>query len=373
MVCYLPDYNSPHPSHPPLDQDIRHRFADIICSWMLRRQFTCLCDSEKEWIELGFARFRTRPQDPCGEQIVVDEPLIILAAAQYLNAHTTFGLHNHVLNKLNHAAGRGTHFEEFLAVYFAQAFGPTVCLCDLFYFGNDVPIWAESEGVELVAASRDRSFHITRHFCGDPVGTSSSLCCDLQHAADTVEWFRNPNTVLCFPDIHLGPDIVFFLRLSDGSIICVIIQAKFHSQLRLSKSNQADAVSTLKPSDFYRNDVSSPHALVNSVDPPLLQKLTLSYWNRYCEDIYHSVCGLSKIDDEKWFPGQLPFLRVLATFPAEPHKEDAPIVTLNMDYCIEKMDKENALVNLITALVPPTKRRNDQVGRPGSKKLKKEL
>jgi hypothetical protein len=32
-------------------------------------------------------------------------------------------------------------------------FGPDVCLCNVFDFGEDVPIWAQSNGVELVTLS----------------------------------------------------------------------------------------------------------------------------------------------------------------------------------------------------------------------------
>ena len=65
-----------------------------------------------------------------------------------------------VLKGLSCTAGRGT---EFLAVYFAQAFGPDVRLCDVFDFGEDIPIWAQSEGVELVALSSDGNHHVVDH------------------------------------------------------------------------------------------------------------------------------------------------------------------------------------------------------------------
>jgi hypothetical protein len=39
-------------------------------------------------------------------------------------------------------------------------FGPNVRLCDVFDFGEDVPIWARLEGVELVAWSPDGDHHV---------------------------------------------------------------------------------------------------------------------------------------------------------------------------------------------------------------------
>lgn len=75
---------------------------------------------------------------------MVDKPLIILAATHHLAMDTGGGLVNDVLKGLGCAAGQGTKLKEFLAVYFAQAFGPNVHLCDVFDFGEDIPIWAQS-------------------------------------------------------------------------------------------------------------------------------------------------------------------------------------------------------------------------------------
>jgi hypothetical protein len=59
------------------------------------------------------------------------------------------------------------------------------------------------------------------------MGPSSSLSCDPKDAKETVDWFRKPYALMCFPDNLLGPDLVFFIRLSDGRVLCVIVQAKF--------------------------------------------------------------------------------------------------------------------------------------------------
>lgn len=239
-----------------LDPKIVHRFGDIICSWMLRRQYIALDDDEKQWVELGFARFRD-PKDTSSERVLVDEPLIILAATHHLNMHTTVGLSDHVLNGLGCAAGRGTKFEEFIAVYLVQAFGSNVCMCDVFDFGADIPMWAESRGVELVVLGAEGEYRTVNHSSNRLVGPSGTLSCNLTRAMETVKWFQRPYTAMCFPDIHFGPDITFFIRLSDGRILCVILQVKFRSRPCLSKGEQDDSVSTLIHSQFYSNKVST--------------------------------------------------------------------------------------------------------------------
>jgi hypothetical protein len=60
---------------------------------------------------------------------------------------------------------------------------------------------------------------------------------------------------MCFPDIHFGPDIVFFVRLGKKTNICIVLQARFEDKPCLSKAETKDAVSTLIPSEFYKNGV----------------------------------------------------------------------------------------------------------------------
>lgn len=72
---------------PHLDSNIASRFGNIICSWILRREYIVFGDDEKKWVELGFARFRdysyySRFRDY--SRALVDEPLIVLAAAHHL-------------------------------------------------------------------------------------------------------------------------------------------------------------------------------------------------------------------------------------------------------------------------------------------------
>jgi hypothetical protein len=95
---------------PPLDPKIVHRFGHIICSWILGRKDVVLDDDENQWVELGFARF-CDPKDISSERALVDEPLVIFAAARHLATDTGVGLVDHVLNGLDCKAGRGAKLE----------------------------------------------------------------------------------------------------------------------------------------------------------------------------------------------------------------------------------------------------------------------
>ncbi|KAF8228038.1 hypothetical protein L208DRAFT_1404424 [Tricholoma matsutake] len=123
-------------------------------------------------------------------------------------------------------------------------------------------------------------------------------------------------------------------------LVRVIFQVKFRSLPRLSKRDNDMAVSTLEFSEFYKN-----------------KTLTTKKWTVYRNDIIKIVRNLNRIDDKIWFKDGHPFLRVLATYPAEGRLENQDsVVSLKMERCKEQMDKENLLTNLTQCLM--TKRRN---------------
>ena len=71
---------------PHLDPKIVHHFSYIIYSWILGRKDLVLDDDEKQWVELGIARF-CDPKDTSSERTLVDEPLI-LAVVHHLATDT---------------------------------------------------------------------------------------------------------------------------------------------------------------------------------------------------------------------------------------------------------------------------------------------
>jgi hypothetical protein len=146
-------------------------------------------------------------------------------------------------------------------VYFSKAFGPDVLLCDVFDFGDSIPQWAMIQGVDLVALSGG-SYHVVDR--SRRVGCPMPLCSNLSNGQEVVDWFKKPSSTMCFPDKLFGPDLVFFVRvgqkLSAAKILCVIVQARYRSDLRVAPSVEEDAVSTLVPSELYVHKVTSLRA-----------------------------------------------------------------------------------------------------------------
>jgi hypothetical protein len=71
----------------------------------------------------------------------------------------------------------------------------------------------------------------------------------------------------------------------------------------------------------------------------VLQTLTDEKYPKFREEIINVVRRLGKNDD-KWFADMdgVPFLRVVATRPAESGEPEFPYVFLNMERCREEME-----------------------------------
>jgi hypothetical protein len=219
---------------------------------MLHQRVIALRDEEQDWVEYGFARFVNHNTDSA--EALAIEPIMIMAAANYLSRNKTHSTASSALESLTMRGGQGEHFEDSLVVYFSLAFGPKVALSEVFNFGDSIPDWAQIEGVQLVAMCKGTAYE-TNSSPDDAKGVPISICCDPRTPEETLQWFEDADAVMCLPDIFFGPDIVFFVNIPGRGDVCIIVQARFRNKDRLDKLTQEHANSTLVPSEFYNKKV----------------------------------------------------------------------------------------------------------------------
>ena len=181
-------------------------------------------------MELGLARFGGI------DKVHIDEPLVLLLAAnEFVNAvHSS---DTHVKIPLRKDSGRPEDFERYIAFYLSWVFDGGKRLCDVLSFGEKPPRFAE-ERAELVSITLTDDVVETSVFnllSGE--AATSAIGFDpkkWEHKAmdHTMEWLRNPWTLMCFPGEQMGPNIVLFVRVA-GAILAVLVQCKWRV---LSKS-----------------------------------------------------------------------------------------------------------------------------------------
>jgi hypothetical protein len=226
---------------------------EAVTRWFLQRRPLTLEETQSQWVELGFARFLSVGSPP-----VIDEPLVMMAAAKQLLDQGWFKRISREALDAEQPTVAGFKYEIFLAVYLLGVFTDSVSLNDVFEFSNEAPEWAHKKGVKLVASViRDgEKKWATVSWCGSPqVLPASSLGRPAKSWEDVVAWFEHPSTPLLFPDTLMGPDIIFFVQLASGDIICVVLQAKLYKN-GMQPHKVKKAIHATDPQSFYSHQVS---------------------------------------------------------------------------------------------------------------------
>ncbi|KAG6865084.1 hypothetical protein C0991_005228 [Blastosporella zonata] len=256
-----------------------------------------LGEDEKTYVEYGFARF----VDPDTHTVAVDEPLVLLAATHWINknyrtSYKFFAKQIHVHDPVSNG------FENYIAFCLSLAFSKKQRLDEIFTFcGPSLP-WACQEA-ELVSLHR------------------------------TAEGFEN-----------MGPDLLFVLRLADGSNIWVVLQAKksLGKNGMLSRLFLRQAMRSVTPSKFYIDKEGNPFS--PATEPDLVNE-TLS--------------SLSGLPYRRTDAGTYSLLRVVASFPAhselkrcieeDPDPQHHPIACLNMKF-IKQLTRTLSPVDFLEGL-----------------------
>ncbi|KAG5731312.1 hypothetical protein E4T56_gene8114 [Termitomyces sp. T112] len=293
-----------------------------------------LGQDEKIYVEYGFARFK----DADTNTVAIDEPLVLLAAAHWIdkNYRTSYKLFAERI-KVHDASSNG--FENYLAFCLNLAFSEKQRVDKIFTFCGTPPAWAQQEA-EIV------SLHYTSNGIEiSPVrqstGPSITLGINAKTTDETSVWLLHecPNPI-CFPHLYMGPDLLFVLRLADNSNIWVAVQAKYSigKNGMLSRLFLRRAIRSVTPSNFFINKEGNPFS------PELVTK---------------TLDSLSSLPHRRSDAGVYSLLRIVASFPAQPglkrcFEEDPddhhhPIASLNMNF-LKLLTKRLSPVNFLDSL-----------------------
>ena len=192
-------------------------------------------------VEYGIARF-----GHAKDLITIDEPLALLAVADYFIKHTRSSLPHFLQAGVTHSnrSARGIALEYFGAYVLALAFSSPTRLGDVFDFvGGNSDL--ENETGHLVAVHKQKKSYVAY-----PVDIKSSSL--LTHilgqkyltSEETLSWREDPD--FCFPARSVGADLVLVLQLSDGPLLRVIVQFR-HSMANQDSKETIDALESTDP------------------------------------------------------------------------------------------------------------------------------
>jgi len=250
---------------------------------------------EATYVEYGFARF----VDSETKTVAVDEPLVLLSATRWINANhrTSYKFFAKQIH-LHEPSSNG--FENYIAFCIDMMFSYKRRVNEVFQFNGIAPRWSSLEA-ELVSLYRTDLNIVeqnpVRHFLFQ--GPSVTLGVNAKSPEETSSWLgHRSHTPICFPHISMGPDLIFVLRLSDGSLIWVVLQAKYSLGKNglLSRPFLRRAMRSVTPSSFFLDKVRlflSTHPTNTQRPPNFIEILTDS--RSICIAHIHLFTGWQKL------------------------------------------------------------------------------
>lgn len=325
---------------------------------------------EAIYVEYGFARF----VDAETRTVLVDEPLVLLAATHWINANHRSS-YKYFAKRIQFHDSCSNGFENYIAFCLNLAFSQRLRLNEIFSFCGPSPSWASQEA-ELVA------LHLTdigeveegcvRH--SEFFGPSATLGTNAKTTEETSAWLRNnSHAPLCFPHVAMGPDLLFVVKLADGSLIWVALQAKYSigKNGSLSRVFLRRAMRSVTPSFFFVDKVKRiltlKHALTNiyqdgkqfspASDPDIAE---------------NTIRCLGELPHRRSDAGKYSLLRVIASFPAQtnlkrcleedPDNDGHPIAYLNMNF-IKRLTRRLSPVDFLEGLEKPQQKPPQPTGK----------
>ncbi|KAJ3859927.1 hypothetical protein EV359DRAFT_50111 [Lentinula novae-zelandiae] len=250
---------------------MKEKIKSLCCDYLLRSRLDrWLGTDENDYIAHGFARVKNSG----GLTLIrIDEPLIMMACAIWLNGSHESDAHSLYKYDHNPSAGRNG-FEEFMCFYLQWVFQKPRRLGQVFDLRDKQNPEAES------ALAQKRATLVTLHI--DEVGSQRKLVegtTDIENIGEAklpgalglaiesteecvplIDWVKlKGHTAFCFPMNEMGPDIMCFLKLEDNNgnpedftYICLALQCKFHQvDGELEPSILKDAIATVSPRKFF--------------------------------------------------------------------------------------------------------------------------
>lgn len=238
-----------------LDNDMIATIHQITTHYLMRSTLPgSLGEDEATYVEYGFARFT----DPDTSAVAVDEPLVLLAATHWTDEHYRSS-YKFFAKQIHLHDPRSNGFENFVAFTLNLAFSDRHRLNEVFTFSGTSPPWAHEEA-QLVGLYHTELGEIEEgsvsysQFCGPSV----ALGINSKTTEETSAWLEHRiHAPFCFPHISMGPDLLFILKLTDGSCIWVALQAKYSlgKNGALSRIFLRRAMRSVTPSQFFVDKV----------------------------------------------------------------------------------------------------------------------
>jgi hypothetical protein len=196
-------------------------------------------------VEYGIARFIGQ-----GDKVIVEEPMALVSIVRHF-ASQGLTLEQDIRARMNSA--QGLAFEEAVLLSCTKIFRRGARLEDVFQFHGPKPAWA-SQVARIVIPKDGNTLEVFDVINLEPVIPSTGVACFAEYPKDVQQWITSMSSGWCIPGKYMGPDLMTWLKLADGHMLLLLIQAKCRLDGNidsLAADVAAKAIRSLTPSHFY--------------------------------------------------------------------------------------------------------------------------
>jgi hypothetical protein len=212
------------------------------------------------FVEYGFARRKL------GTGTVLDEPLALLAAMEWISQDPTFSFFESLRRHIGKNSPNQNGFEAYLAFHLRKRFERNPRLRDVFTFRDDFAkrsasdlAW-QTEEFELVTVTHSEAGNSPLVSVVTPSsGPSSNIGLSAKTGDKVLEWISSNSDkfTFCFPPVNFGPDLAFFIRSKQSQkLLLVLVQAKNYNHV-VERPQLIKGVRTVTPAWLWKSKDTS--------------------------------------------------------------------------------------------------------------------
>jgi hypothetical protein len=200
-------------------------------------------------IEYGIARFMGDRNS-----VIIEEPMALVGMLRYFEAE---GLTIDADIRVHMQSAKGLAFQEAVLLSCTRLFRKGARLSDIFLFeGGKVPDWAHQKA--YIVSQNGQELGVSDIASGHPILPSAGVAHYAENPNDVRDWIISKRSTWCIPGRYMGPDLLTWLRLEDGKLLLLLIQAKCcltGNISTLAVGDTADAVRSLITNKMFSTSV----------------------------------------------------------------------------------------------------------------------
>jgi hypothetical protein len=218
--------------------------SNSIYSYLTRGEYPMWQLKWETLVEYGLARFIQM------DKAIVDEPLALISIVRYFE-RKDLTLSSNIRWVMQENKGKA--FEDLLLLAITKLLRDERPLMECFQFHPPIPDWAFCTA-QIVARGSSGGFEPFDTLDGKLSVASHGIAFSAKTPAQVKGWLEHSQAGWCIPGHLMGPDLMVRLRLSNGKVLLLVIQAKCFftgNQHTVSAETTAKAIRSLIPSQFF--------------------------------------------------------------------------------------------------------------------------